>query len=228
MNARTLVFASGSATGGGSGFKNLVETKSVSRPNLAYDIVGVVTHHVNGGVVQHAQALRIPCTVISPKVSKEEYRFLVEEFDAELVALSGWLRPVVGLPPEKVINIHPGPLRRFGGHGMYGHHVHEAVIEAFRKGEIRETAMSMHFVDPYIKTADGDNYDKGPVFAEIPIGIVSDDTADSLGKAVNGMEHMFQPLYTSLVAEGRIALRQGKVWMENEEWRYGRDLPFTF
>ena len=223
MVKRVLVFASGSATGGGSGFRNLVEK---SRGKLPFEVVAVVTHHYEGGVVKHARNLGVDYCVEPVPVGPEAYQSLVQHFNADLVALSGWLKPVAGLPTEKVINIHPGPLPEFGGKGMHGHHVHEAVIKAYREGTVKESAVSMHFVTPYEKTLSGDNYDKGPRFASVPVPIDDMDDADNLGSRVNKMEHMVQPALTALVAEGRIRLLYEKVTWEKSAWFYGREFPY--
>lgn len=224
---RILVLASGSATGGGSGFRNLV-VQSRAR-GLPYEVIAVVTHHASGGVRSHAKALGVHDVVVPPNIGREDYAKMYASFAPDLVALSGWLKPVSGLPTEKVINIHPGLLPGFGGKGMYGHHVHEKTIEAFKKGEIDQSAVSMHFVPPYERKLLGsDNYDTGQLFAVVPVPIRGTDDADALGKRVNVMEHKIQPALTALVAEGCIALRpDGTVWMEDKSWYEGRNLPYT-
>lgn len=195
MRKRILVFASGSIDGGGSGFQVLVEA---SRDNRLYaDIVGVVSNHAEGGVYQKAKALGILFRYFAGPWEAEEYQKIVVEFHPDLVCLSGWLKPVVGLDSKATINIHPGPLPRFGGKGMYGHHVHEAVMEAFHKGEITHSAVTMHFVI--------EKYDEGPVFFRLPIEILTDDTPETLAKRVNQAEHQWQPIITNLIVNGVIS-----------------------
>jgi phosphoribosylglycinamide formyltransferase-1 len=111
---------------------------------------------------------------------------------------------VQGLDPTKTINIHPGPLypgteHHFGGKRMYGHHVHEAVIQAFREGKLTHSEITMHFVN--------DRYDEGSVFFRYPVSIFPDDTAETLGQRVNQAEHKRQPKMTDLVVQGEIALQ---------------------
>jgi phosphoribosylglycinamide formyltransferase-1 len=120
----------------------------------------------------------------------------VHTFPHDFIALSGWLKLVVGLNPGITFNIHPGPLPEFGGPGMYGHHVHEAVLKAFRAGKITHSAVSMHFVTP--------EYDKGPVFFRMPVKIEDSDTAESLGHRVNEVEHAWQSHITGLVVSRAI------------------------
>ncbi len=112
------------------------------------------------------------------------------------MALSGWLKLVTGLDPKKTFNIHPAPLPRFGGPGMYGHYVHEAVMEAYHRGEITHSAVSMHFVT--------EKYDEGPVFFQKTVEILPNDTAEILAQRVNIVEHQFQPIVTNAVLQGKI------------------------
>ncbi|MDP2704897.1 MAG: formyltransferase family protein [Patescibacteria group bacterium] len=193
---RLLIFASGSKDGsGGSGFENLVHNARENK--LFADIIGVVSSRENGGVRARAERLKIPFTYFSGPWVEEEYKKIVDDLKPDFIALSGWLKHVKGLPPEKTFNIHPGPLPRFGGKGMYGYYVHEAVIEAFHKGEIDHTQLCMHFVTP-------DEYDRGPVFFRLSIPIKENDTAESLQYKVSDYEHAMQPFITDLVVRGEI------------------------
>src|SRR5262249_41418476 len=94
-------------------------------------------------------------------------------------------------------NIHPGPLPEFGGAGLYGHHVHEAVMKAYRERRVTQSAVSMHFVT--------EKFDEGPVFFSHPVEILPDDTPETLGARVNEAEHRYQPEITNLVIHGKIS-----------------------
>jgi phosphoribosylglycinamide formyltransferase-1 len=132
----------------------------------------------------------------------EAYQRIASDTRADFFALSGWLKLVAGLDPktnfnaQTVFNIHPGPLPAFGGPGMYGHHVHEAVMEAYRRGDVARSAVSMHFVT--------EEYDRGPVFFQCLVPISDDDTPDTLGTLVNQQEHIWQPIITNLVVHREI------------------------
>lgn len=197
---KVLVFASGSAEGGGSGFEKLVLASRGGPLNA--DIVGVVSNHASGGVWARADKLGVPLLHFPKPWTAEAYQRFALESDADFFALSGWLKFVTGLDPETrfnsrtVFNIHPGPLPDFGGPGFYGHHVHEAVIRAYKGGEITHSAVSMHFVNG--------EYDRGPVFFRCNVKINADDTPDSIGARVNNQEHIHQPLITSMVVNGLI------------------------
>ncbi len=200
-NPKLLIFASGSKDGGGSGFEKLIEATRTGV--LSADIVGVVSNHENGGVRKRADKLGIPFIYFPKPYSGPEYQRITKESGAGFFALSGWLKLVCGLDPrthfnsKTVFNIHPGPLPKFGGPGLYGHHVHEAVMEAFRKGEVTHSAVSMHFVT--------EEYDRGPLFFEYKVKINEDDTPDSLGNRVNQAEHKYQPMITDMVIHGLIS-----------------------
>ncbi len=200
---KLIIFASGTKDGGGSGFEKLVEASCSTV--LDADIVAVVSNHEHGGVRQRAERLSIPFRYFKPEggplAQAAGYQRIVRETGAEWVALSGWLKLVLGLDPRRTFNIHPALLSalagRFGGKGMYGHHVHEAVEQAHDEGEIDESGFSMHFVT--------NEYDRGPVFAEIREPLHRGMTADEIDKVVNALEHAWQPLLTNLVVHGEIS-----------------------
>lgn len=197
---KLIIFASGSKEGGGSGFENLVKARD--RAVLDADIVAVVSNHENGGVRARAEKLGVSFVHFPKPWDAESYQRIVHDVGAEWVALSGWLKLVVGLNPRRTFNIHPALLSqlggRFGGPGMYGHHVHEAVKAALDAREVTESGFTMHFV-----TEDG--YDRGPVFAEVRTGNFPPwMTADDIGARVNVLEHRFQPLITNMVVHGEI------------------------
>ena len=217
LKPKLLVFASGSKDGGGSGFENLVKQsrENLNNNEINYEVVAVVSNHENGGVRKHADELGIPFIHLKKDHSTAlDYEKIFNESGAEWVALSGWLKLVPmkessddenpGLDPKRTINIHPGPLPRFGGAGMYGHFVHEAVMEAYKKGKslpdsqrVTHGAVSMHFATKV--------YDDGPKFFHYPVVVQPDDTPEILAKRVNEAEHKMQPLITSLVVNGEIS-----------------------
>jgi phosphoribosylglycinamide formyltransferase-1 len=88
---------------------------------------------------------------------------------------------------------------------MYGHHVHEAVMAAFHRGEIIQSAVTMHFVDEAA-------YDHGPIIFQMPVLIRPDDDAESLAKRVNEKERAWQSHILNLVVHGHIYLSNGQVF----------------
>ncbi len=121
--------------------------------------------------------------------------------DADLVVLAGWLRrvpaPVVRAYRGRMVNIHPALLPSFGGKGMYGRRVHEAVL---RSGA-RVSGPTVHFVD--------EAYDEGAIIAQWPVPVKEDDDPDRLAARVLEREHRVLP---EVVA----ALARGEVWLDEE------------
>ena len=196
---KIIVFASGKRSGGGSGFENLVAATKTGV--LDADIVAVVSNHERGEVHERAMQLGLPFVYFPEPYDAEHYKKIVTDSGAEWVALSGWLRQVKGLDPAKTFNIHPALLSqlggKFGGHGMYGSHIHEAVKTALDAGEIIESGFTMHFVT--------DEMDRGPAFFEKRVPLKQGMTAEGIGKAVNDAEHEWQPRITNMVVHGEIA-----------------------
>ncbi len=196
---RLVVFASGTKTGGGSGFRELARQSRTGV--LQAEIAAVVSNHVNGGVRAIAEAYGVPFVHFPRPWTADAYRAILDAHKAEWASLSGWLKPVRGLDPQRVFNIHPGPLPQFGGKGMYGSHLHQAVVEAYGRGDLTSTAINMFFVTDFDTAGD---YDDGPVFFRYPILIDPSDTPESLGARVNSYEHAWQGFITNLVVHQQI------------------------
>lgn len=211
MLPKIIVFASGTATGGGSGFENLVRESRDRYGSLMAEIVAVVSNHATGGVYQRARQLRVPFVHFLPSgdenTQAQQYREIVAASGAQWCALSGWLKYARGLDPRTTFNIHPALLSikgddgfpRFGGERRYGHYVHEAVKKAVDRGEIRYSGFSMHFV------SDGGPYDGGPVFYQRPVAINASMSVDDIAREVNALEQTYQPQLTNEVVHGRIS-----------------------
>ncbi len=204
-----LVFASGTKTGGGSGFETLVGAARITPPILDAWICAVVTNHFGGGVWQKAEVLGVHSEYWAGPYVAEGYQNFVKYFNADYVMLSGWLKLVAGLDPARTINIHPGPLPRFGGPKIYGHYVHEAVMAAYHRQEITHSAVTMHFVDAA--------YDRGPTLFALPVPIEPDDTPETLAARVNRAEHAWQPRVLNYVVQGQVRLVGKEVVYETEE-----------
>ncbi len=119
----------------------------------------------------------------------------------ELIVLSGYLRQLGAITLQrysgKILNIHPGPLPAFGGHGMYGRRVHEAVIAA----GLRESGICIHLVD--------EEYDRGPVIARRGVEVEPADTAESLEARITSLEPRFFLETLKQIASGELALPHG-------------------
>jgi formyltetrahydrofolate-dependent phosphoribosylglycinamide formyltransferase len=118
--------------------------------------------------------------------------------DADLVALAGYLRlvpaEVVRAFPGRIVNVHPALLPAFGGPGMYGRHVHEAVLAH----GCRVSGVTVHLVD--------EQYDRGPILAQWPVPVLPDDDAAALAARVLQAEHALFPRVVEALARGQLAL----------------------
>lgn len=109
----------------------------------------------------------------------------LREKQADWVILAGFLwlvpQPILDAYPQRVINIHPALLPKYGGKGMYGHHVHEAVVAA---GET-ESGITIHIVD--------ENYDRGTILEQARCSVTKDDTPDTLAAKIHLLEKEYFP-----------------------------------
>jgi phosphoribosylglycinamide formyltransferase-1 len=123
---------------------------------------------------------------------------LLRHHRADLVILAGYMRKLgpktLAAYHGHVINIHPALLPKYGGQGMYGKHVHEAVLAA---GE-RETGVTIHLVD--------EEYDQGAIVAQTHVSILKTDTVETLAQRVLEVEHQFLVETLSRIASGELAL----------------------
>ncbi|MBT8399297.1 MAG: phosphoribosylglycinamide formyltransferase [Rhodothermia bacterium] len=195
---RIAVFASG----GGSNFGAIAKASIAGQ--LHADIVVCLTHRRDAGVLTRAHDLGIPTVVIRPQDfgGEPEYveRLLAEldAYDVRMIALAGYLKKipseVVARFRHRIINIHPALLPAFGGKGMYGRHVHEAVI----KYGARWTGVTIHLVD--------EEYDTGPIVLQEPVPVQAEDTAETLATRVLEVEHRLYPEALQLFATGRVSV----------------------
>jgi phosphoribosylglycinamide formyltransferase-1 len=167
-------------SGGGRTALNLFDAIDQCRLNAR--IVGAIASRPCAGVDRLA-ARGIAATVMPGEISAPDLHAALTSHDADLVALCGYMR-FVHVPPAfagRIINIHPALLPRFGGKGFYGHHVHEAVIEA------RETisGCTVHVVD--------NEFDHGPIILQKSCPVLPTDTPDSLAARVFELELLAYP-----------------------------------
>jgi phosphoribosylglycinamide formyltransferase 1 len=137
-------------------------------------------------------------TQADPDAADAKLAQAMADHGVELIVLSGYLRQLgprtLGRYSGRILNIHPGPLPAFGGHGMYGRRVHEAVIAA----GVAESGICIHLVD--------EEYDRGPVIARMTAPVKPGDTAESLETRVTGLEPGFFVETLCQIARGEIVL----------------------
>lgn len=149
----------------------------------------VISNNGNAGAVKRAKKENIPYYIFntttyfsSVDLDNAMLNTLLQH-EVELIILAGYMKKIgekiLRHYKGRIINIHPSLLPKYGGKGMYGTHVHEAVLKAGEK----ETGITIHIVD--------EEYDTGPIIAQTPISVTDDDTVDSLSKRVLEREHSF-------------------------------------
>jgi phosphoribosylglycinamide formyltransferase-1 len=142
-------------------------------------------------------SLWIP-TQADPEAADARLAQAMADHGVELIVLSGYLRQLgprtLAAYEGRVLNIHPGPLPRFGGHGMYGRRVHEAVVAA----GVPESGIVIHVVDA--------EYDRGPVVARRSVPVLPGDTAEALQARVTALEPAFYVQTLRAVADGKLPL----------------------
>jgi len=201
---RIAVFASGR----GSTFQAIHKTLAAmeATPEAApARIVLCVSNNPHPGAFEYAESVGIETLRLSPKMfddAAEYERVLMrtlEERRIEMIVLAGYMRQ---LPPAavsgyrgRILNIHPALLPKFGGKGMFGMYVHEAVIAAGEK----ESGPTIHLVD--------EEYDSGPILAQERVPVLDGDTPETLAERVLKVEHSLYPRVVIELARKLLAER---------------------
>jgi phosphoribosylglycinamide formyltransferase-1 len=172
------------ASGNGSNCENLI--RYFQQSALA-DCVLVISNKPDAYALVRAERLNVPTAVISKAQlnNPDEMLPLLHKYGIEFIVLAGFLPLIpdylVDAYPRQIINLHPALLPKFGGKGMWGHHVHEAVKAA---GET-ETGMTVHYVTPVC--------DSGEIIAQYRVAISPDDTADDIAEKEHQLEMEYFP-----------------------------------
>jgi phosphoribosylglycinamide formyltransferase/phosphoribosylglycinamide formyltransferase-1 len=179
------------ASGRGSNLQALIDYFADS-PRSSVEIRLVASNRQNAQALERARAASIPARAFNAGDEGEELMSLLEEHGIDLLVLAGYMKRI---PPRvvsayhgRIVNVHPGLLPEFGGEGMYGSRVHEAVIASGAK----TTGVTVHLVD--------DEFDHGPVVAQWRIAVLEKDTAESLAERVLEVEHLIYPRAVEMIA----------------------------
>lgn len=174
-------------SGGGTTLQNLIDR--IAAGTLPVRIVQVISSKANAKGVERARQAGLNVAIVERKSFESVEAFSQECFDivresgARLVVLGGYLQ-LLRIPEDfrgRVINIHPALLPAFGGKGMYGHHVHEAVVKA----GATVSGCTVHYVD--------DQYDHGEVIAQRSVTVEETDTTELLAARVFEAERELYP-----------------------------------
>ena len=204
-NLQIAVFASGH----GSNCRAIYDAITNGKLNATIGLV--VRNNSGAGVLEWAKEKKIP----SAHIASEQFDAKNKFYDAlirtltknqiQLIVLAGYMKKI-GLPlieayPNKILNIHPALLPAFGGKGMFGEHVHKAVIDYGAK----ITGVTVHLVDP--------EYDHGAIIMQRAIEVMDHDTPQSLAKRVLELEHQTYYRAIQLFAENKVSIQGRKVFL---------------
>ncbi len=206
---KIAVFASGK----GSNVRAILEAIEAGTIRNAA-IVSVISNNSDAGVLTLAREHGIPAIHASRKgygSDSDFCRALIEILNASganFIVLAGYMKKVdaeiVRAFRNRIVNIHPALLPDFGGPGMYGMHVHEAVIKSGKK----ISGATVHLVD--------EEYDRGPIVLQQQVAVADDDTPETLAAKVLQVEHELYPRAIRLFAEGKIIIHERHVRIEQE------------
>jgi phosphoribosylglycinamide formyltransferase-1 len=177
---RIAIFASGKGTNA----RKIIEYFAASDKII---VALIVSNKPDAGVLNIAKEYQIPALLIEKKKFFEGNHYIDELKNAGItfIVLAGflWKLPaaLIKAYQNKIINIHPALLPEYGGKGMYGHHVHEAVINKPEK----ESGITIHYVD--------EHYDHGQHIFQIACPVFPDDTPEKLAQRIQLLEHKYYP-----------------------------------
>jgi phosphoribosylglycinamide formyltransferase-1 len=209
MKKRLCVFASGS----GTNMQAVMD--QIDQGNINAEIALLIASASNIGAIERAQSKGIPFRIFLRKdfVSSEDRDKAIiktlKEFNIDYIILAGYLgiltKELISHYPNKIINIHPSLLPKFGGKGMYGINVHRAALAA----KEQYSGATVHFVD--------EGTDTGPIILQQSLKINPDDDEYSLQRRIlNEIEHKILPYAVKLLCEDKIKVIDNKVVIKQD------------
>ncbi|MCI9845349.1 phosphoribosylglycinamide formyltransferase [Flavobacterium pectinovorum] len=176
---KIIVFASGS----GSNAENII--KYFKKTEIA-NVVSVFTNNANAKVIERAKNHQIPVEIFSKSELLERNLLQkIQEINPDLIVLAGFLlkfpENIIEQYPHKIINIHPALLPNYGGKGMYGMHIHRAIVNNKEK----ETGISIHYVN--------EHYDEGAIIFQANVALTDEDTPETVAEKIHELEQKHFP-----------------------------------
>lgn len=205
-----------SGAGRGSNMMALIE--GCATGEISGQVALIIGTRADAPALLRAQEAGIKTAVVSPRKyegDEEGYGValsrLLNKYEIGLICLAGYMRrlplSIVSQFHRRIMNIHPALLPFFGGQGMYGHHVHEAVLASGMK----VAGCTVHFVDA--------EYDTGPIIHQRTVPVLGEDTPETLAKRVLGEEHRAYVEAVAWLSEGRLVAEGDKIRLLNEKER---------
>ena len=205
---KITVFASGT----GSNFRAIVQ--SIESGKLNAKLVGLISNNPGAGAVEFAQVKGIPYQIINqhryPDDDVRDNRIIeiLKEWSTELIVLAGYMKKIglkiIAAYPNRIVNIHPALLPSFGGKGMYGIHVHEAVIHS----GVKYSGLTVHIVN--------NEYDAGPIVLQRIVSVYDDDTPETLQQRILVEEHKAYSEAISYFADDGITVAGQRTFIKRE------------
>jgi formyltetrahydrofolate-dependent phosphoribosylglycinamide formyltransferase len=198
------------ASGGGTNFQAILD--AVAQGALPLTVALCVSNTPKAGALARARWHGVPTAILDPRDFATEAAYVAALMDVlgeqavNFIALAGYMRKipaaVVAAFRGRMLNIHPALLPAFGGKGLYGRRVHEAVLAY----GARWTGATVHLVD--------EEYDTGPIVLQEPVPVLPGDTPETLAARVLPVEHRLYPHALRLFAEGRVRVEGRLVQLE--------------
>ena len=178
---RIVIFASGSGTNAENIIKYFHERKIA-------EVTHVFSNNLRAKVLKRAYDLKVKALHFDKTsfYDTDEVLNILKDAQPDMIILAGflWIFPkkIIDYFPNKVINVHPALLPKYGGKGMYGHHVHEAVV----KNKEKESGITIHYVN--------EHYDEGAIIFQAKTSISEEDSAQDVAKAIHQLEYKHFPV----------------------------------
>ena len=190
MKKRIVIFASGNGTNA----ENIIKC---FQTNELAEVVLVLSNKKDAKVLERANNLNVQTESFTKEelISEEGILKKLKEVKPDLIVLAGFLLKfpeiIIAEFPNKIINIHPALLPKYGGKGMYGNAVHEAVV----KNKDAETGISIHYVN--------ENYDEGAIISQKKVEVSETDTPETVAAKVHELEYEWFPKIIEEVLNGK-------------------------
>lgn len=182
------------ASGNGTNAENIIR---YFQHRNTIQIIELLTNNPKAGVIERAKKLDVPVRIFTRAdfASPQALIHHLEEQQTGLIVLAGFLWKIptalIRQFPEKIINLHPALLPEFGGKGMYGLRVHEAVIAAGKK----KSGITIHFVN--------ENYDEGKIIFQAETEVQETETPESLAEKIHQLEYKYFPQVIEEIVSGK-------------------------
>lgn len=172
------------ASGNGTNAENIIRYFKDKKTAV---ITQVMTNNPQAGVIERAKNLGVPVTVFDKETLKHPETLVAElkDMGTDMIVLAGFLWKIpdglLHVYQDRIMNIHPALLPKFGGKGMYGRHVHEAVIE----NKETKSGITIHYVN--------EKYDEGAIIFQAETPVYENDTPESLAERIHKLEYEYFP-----------------------------------